>query len=88
MHSDFSLNSREAEQCFSQEGSLLYATLHRLLLLSFLTFNALVANPKKTTLQGGQSRSWFAEQGKKEILKVWQRPPPSRAARSEKKIKK
>ena len=36
-----------------------------LLLLLFLTFSALVANPKKTTLHGGQSRSWSAEQGKK-----------------------
>ena len=34
-----------------------------LLLLLFLTFSALVANPKKTTLHGGQSRSWSAEQG-------------------------
>ena len=34
-------------------------------LLLFLTFSALVANPKKTTLHGGQSRSWSAEQGKK-----------------------
>ena len=58
-----------------------------LLLLLFLTFSALVANPKKTTLHGGQSRSWSAEQGKKEKEKVWQRippPPPPRAARSEK----
>ena len=32
----------------------------------FLTFSALVANPKKTTfLHGGQSRLWSAEQGKK-----------------------
>ena len=43
-----------------------------LLLLLFLTFSALVANPKKTTLHGGQSRSWSAEQGKKEKEKVWQ----------------
>ena len=49
--------------------------IHELLLL-FLTFSALVANPKKTTLHGGQSRSWSAEQGKKEKEKVWQRPPP------------
>ena len=60
------------------------------LLLLFLTFSALVANPKKTTLHGRQSRSWSAEQGKKE--KIWQRlsppppppPPPARAAQSEK----
>ena len=36
----------------------------------FLSFSALVANPKKTTLHGGQSRSWSAEQGKKEKEKV------------------
>ena len=36
-----------------------------LLLLLFLTFSALVANPKKTTSHGGQSRSWSAEQGEK-----------------------
>ena len=35
----------------------------------FLTFSALVANPKKTTLHGGQSRSWSAEQGKKKKKK-------------------
>ena len=45
----------------------------------FLTFSALVANPKKTTLHGGQSRSWSAEQGKKEKEQVWQPPPPPRA---------
>ena len=35
------------------------------MLLLFLTFSALVANPKKTAFHGGQSRSWSAEQGKK-----------------------
>ena len=34
-------------------------------LLLFLTFSALVANPKKTTLHGGQSRSWSTEWGGK-----------------------
>ena len=59
-----------------------------LLLLLFFTFSALVANPKKTTLHGGQSRSWSAEQGKKEKEKVWQRtpPPPSRCSFGEKII--
>ena len=33
--------------------------------LLLITFNAVVANPKKTTLHGGQSRSWSAEQGEK-----------------------
>ena len=64
-----------------------------LLLLLFLTFSALVANPKKTTLHGGQSRSWSAEQGKKEKEQVWQRtppppPPPPRCSFGEKKKKK
>ena len=60
---------------FSREGfSHSFPLL--LLLLLFLTFSALVANPKKNTLHGGQSRSWSAEQGKKEKEKVWQRPPP------------
>ena len=58
------------------------------MLLLFLTFSTLVANPKKTTLHGGQSRSWSAEQGKKEEEKVWQRSPLPRAARSEKRKKK
>ena len=47
------------------------------LLLLFLTFSALVANPKKTTLHGGQSRSWSAEQGKKEKKKSGSAPPPA-----------
>ena len=34
------------------------------MLLLFLTFSVLVANPKITTLHGCQSRSWSAEQGK------------------------
>ena len=40
-------------------------------LLLVLTFSVLVANPKKTTLHGGQSRSWSAEQGKKEKKKKY-----------------
>ena len=58
-----------------------------LLLLLFLTFSVLlVANPKKTTLHGGQSRSWSAEQGKENKKKVWQHTPPltPHIARSEK----
>ena len=51
----------------------------KLLLLLFLTFSALVANPKKTTLHGGQSRAWSAEQGKKEEKKSLAAPPPPRA---------
>ena len=57
-----------------------------LLFLLFLTSSALVANPKKTTLHGGQSRSWSAEQGKKQ--KVSQPPPPPRCSFGENKNKK
>ena len=52
-----------------------------LLLLLFLTFSVLVGNPKKTTLHGGQSRSWFAEQGKenkRENLAARHPPHPAR----------
>ena len=59
---------------------------HALLLL-FLTFSALVANPNKTTLHGGQSRSWSVEQGKKKKKSGSNPPSPPRAARSEKKRK-
>ena len=51
-----------------------------LLLLLFLTFSVLVANPKKTTLHGGQSRSWSAEQGKENKIKnlaAYPPPPPT-----------
>ena len=40
-----------------------------LLLLLFLTFSV-VANPKKTTLHDGQSRSWSAEHGKENIVQL------------------
>ena len=54
----------------------MYLDGKQLLLLLFLTFSALVANPKKTTLHGGQSRSWSAEQGKKEKRESLAAPPP------------
>ena len=47
-----------------------------LLLLLFLTFSALVANPKKTTSHGDQSRSWFANRGKQNKTKSMTAPPP------------
>ena len=47
------------------------------LLLLFLTFSVLVANPKKTTSHGGQSRSSSAEQGKENIIKSLAAYPPS-----------
>ena len=58
-----------------------------LLLLLFLTFSVLVASPKKTTLHGGQSRSWSAEQGKenkRKSLAAYPPPPTPHTARSEK----
>ena len=62
-------------------------TKHSLL---FLTFSALVASPKKTTLHGSQPRSWSAEQGHTKKKKVWQRPPPppARCSFGEKQNKK
>ena len=63
-----------------------------LLLLLFLTFSSLVANPKKTTLHGGQSRSWSAEQRKREKRKSLAAPPsplpPPRALLVRRKEKK
>ena len=53
------------------------------LLLLFLTFSALVANPKKTTVHGGQSRSWSAEQENK--TKNGSPPPPLRCSFGENK---
>ena len=51
-----------------------------LLLLLSLTCSVLVANPKKTTLHGGQSRSWIANQGKENNRKmsgsIPSTPPP------------
>ena len=57
------------------------------MLLLFLTFSAFVANPKR--LHDGQSRSWSAEQGKKEKRRRSgsASPPPQRATRSEKNKK-
>ena len=44
--------------------------------------------PEKTTLHGGQSRSWSAEQGKENKRKsLAAYPPPTHTARSEKIIK-
>ena len=64
-----------------------------LLLVLFLTFSVLVANPKKTTLHGGQSRSWSAEQekeNKRKSLAAHHPPllPTPHTARSERKKKK
>ena len=62
-----------------------------LLLLLFLTFSALVANPKKTTLHGGQSRSWSAKQrkeNKRKSLATYPPPhPPTLLVRRKKKKK-
>ena len=59
-------------------------------LLLFLTFSVLVANPKKTTLHGGQSRSWSAKQGKENKRRSLAAYPPPipLTARSEKNSKK
>ena len=56
------------------------------LLSLFLTFSALVANPKKLLYTVANPARGLLNRGKKEKEKVWQRPPPSpRAVRSEKK---
>ena len=54
------------------------------LLLMFLTFSA---SKKTTLLQGGQSRSWSAEQGKKQKKKSLAAAPPPRCSFGENKIK-
>ena len=46
------------------------------LLLLFFTFSVLAANPKKTILHGGQSRSWSAEQAKENKRKTSGSCPP------------
>ena len=61
--------------CKETQPGNLPAKYTYMLLLLFLTFSALVADPKKNTLHGGQSRSWSAQQGKKK-KNVWQPPPP------------
>ena len=48
-----------------------------LLLLLFLTFSVCIGcQPEKTTLHGGQSRSWSAEQGKENKRKSLAAYPP------------
>ena len=63
-----------------------------LLLLLFLTFSALVANPKKLLYTVANPARGLLNREKKEKEKVWQRnpppPPPARNARSEKFIEK
>ena len=56
--------------------------------LLFLTFSVLVANPKKTTLHGAQSRSWSAEQGKenkRKSLAAYPAPHPPHCSFGENK---
>ena len=61
-----------------------------MLLLLFLTFSVLVVNPKKSSLHGGQSRSWSAEQEekKKKCLAAPSPPPPLRCSLGENEISK
>ena len=59
-----------------------------LLLLLFLTFSALAANPKKLLYTVANPARGLPNREKKKKKKVWQRPPPARAARSQKKKKK
>ena len=50
----------------------------------FLTFSALVANPKKLLFTVANPARGLLNREKKKKEKVWQRPPPPCAARSEK----
>ena len=78
------LRNRRTLPCFiACSGSLLYIARVRLIrccccCCCFSIQRILVANPKKTTLHGGQSRSWSAEQGKEKKKKksLAARPPP------------
>ena len=45
-------------------------------MLLFLTFSVLVANPKKTTLHGGQSARGLLNREERTKEKVWQHTPP------------
>ena len=70
-----------------EDSLALLSLLLLLLLLLFLIFSVLVANPKKTTLHGGQSHSWSAEHGKENKIKslaAYPPPYPPHTARSEK----
>ena len=82
----FEVKKYETSARYAQQQMLL---LLLLLLLLFLTSSVLVANPKKTTLHGCQSRSWSAEQGKenkRKSLAAYPPPPPTLLVRR-KKIK-
>ena len=59
--------------CDNDDGHLVAYRSRVVVVVVVSHIQRLVANPKKTTLHGGQSRSWSAEQGKKEKEKVWQR---------------
>ena len=70
-------------------ASNIFLDLIVVVFLLFLTFSALLANPKKSTLHGGQSRSWSTEQGKKNKKKSGSAPSPrARCSFGEKKKKK
>ena len=59
------------------------------IVMFFPTFSVLVANPNKTTLHGGRSRSlwWSAEQGKENRIKRrGSKPPPARHSFGEKML--
>ena len=56
--------------------------------LLFLTFSALVANPKKTYTVANPARGLLNREKKKKKKSGSAPPPPPRAARSEKKKKK
>ena len=57
------------------DGSIRGVWFEEQLLLLFLTFSALVANPKKTTYTVANPARGLLNREKKK-KKVWQRPPP------------
>ena len=72
------------DSCTSYHSKLLY-TKHRCYCCCCFSHSG-CCQPEKTTLHGGQSRSWFAEQGKysKKRKSLVAHPPQTQVARSEK----
>ena len=73
-------------ECYYHRGTRLYAMLLLLFVVVVSHIQRIGCQPEKTTLHGGQSRSWSAEQGKDNKRKsLAAYPPPTpHTARSEK----
>ena len=71
-------------------GTVCFLSIYLVVVVVVSHIQRIGCQPEKTTLHGGQSCSWSAEQGeKKKKRKSLAAPPPPhpRAARLEKKIK-